>query len=542
MALYIRSKAWSLWVASTLITFAVAYRDRALAADDAYIHRRIAEQYAVTGHAWYNSTEKILGTSSPLWTILLALSYRLFGHFDLLVPILEAMAVGAATTIAALLALRLDEQKKMGNNPNFGVKVLGASFITWMCLLDSAVAQMESPLALALLLTGFLLLTKERRTDSLHLSAHAGLALIVLSILTRLEFMVFALLATIFLLWSRRWQKETFALAGAVALSGCLWLYHQFGTIVPNTISAKARAYCHIRLADVLNNFALTPIRLPLFFSLLLILGWMISKRYLSVSSSIGYIMALGGLILGSLYAINRTLVFPWYVPLVVLPFTLGMWLIYIDQSERIPQLISIILVLGGLRISVGQNRHLLQEALLGHRPVDGLWDAQAARVHEYLRVGSALNDICPGGKLLTSEIGGLGYSFHGYISDGLGLVTPEAVQYHPLHFPEDSPSHNDAAIPPRFAAALKPDLIVTYNIMGEAIINKAFSMGYTDLQLPPFPAEDYVPAGYYLGSMHVLVRKDGVCPVFGVEDALRRQAHLDLSWPSQPAIASTFP
>jgi hypothetical protein len=151
------------------------------------------------------------------------------------------------------------------------------------------------------------------------------------------------------------------------------------------------------------------------------------------------------------------------------------------------------------------------------------LHDAQAARVHEYLKIGMLLNNACPKATLLTSEIGGLGYSFHGRILDGMGLVTPEAVAYHPLHFPEDSPSGADGAIPPRYAQAAKPDLIVTYRILGEATIQQGPSLGYVDFVLPPFPMEDDVPAGYYLGAMHVMVRKSGLCLAWKVRDSLQK-------------------
>ena len=55
-------------------------------------------------------------------------------------------------------------------------------------------------------------------------------------------------------------------------------------------------------------------------------------------------------------------------------------------------------------------------------------------------------------------------------------------------------------------------DLIVTYQIMGEATVQRGPSLGYVDFVLPPFGKEEYVPDGYCLGPMHVMVRKGGLC------------------------------
>jgi hypothetical protein len=488
--------------------------------DDAYIHRRIAEHYAQTGFAWFNNGEKVMGTSSPIWTILLGLAYRIFGDHPVVVPTIEALITGLAATIAGLLALRLTQQQSANS---MTLRFLGASLITWTCLLEAAVSQMETPLAITFLLAGIFLLSGTDRPGLINTRVHAGLAIMTLAVFTRLELALFLMLVALCLLLSRKLRIGTVFYACVVGVAACLWQLHQFGTLVPNTVGAKAKAYQHIPISQSLTALGLSQLAMPVFILLLCVLLWMVwDKRDLRETPLAASILLLGGLGLGILYVSRGVLVFPWYVPLVLLPFTLGLFLILPERSGKTVWALALVLILWPLRGPVWFCRHVATEALLGHRPKDGFNDAQAARVHEYLKIGGLLNSACPQATLLTSEIGGLGYSFHGRVLDGLGLVTPEAVAYHPLHFPEDSPSNIEGAIPPRYAQAAMADVIVTYQILGEATIQRAPSLGYVDFVLPPFPMEDYVPAGYYLGLMHVMVRKNGLCSAQEVKDSLQ--------------------
>ena len=43
---------------------------------------------------------------------------------------------------------------------------------------------------------------------------------------------------------------------------------------------------------------------------------------------------------------------------------------------------------------------------------------------------GAHLAGIFPNSRLMTSEIGGLGYGFPGPLDDGIGLISPEASKY----------------------------------------------------------------------------------------------------------------
>jgi hypothetical protein len=487
----------------------VAVRDRSLATDDSYIHRRIAEHYASTGFAWWNAGERVMGTSSPLWTILLALLFKISARIDIALPLLEAVLVGIASGLAASLAGRLCQPAlgKPENNTREVLAKLGAGLVTGACLLDSAVGQMETPLAICLLLGGLRLLSGREKPWHLNGRATLGLALLVLATLTRLELGLYVLLLATALIISKRATLLTFAAGLATALIGCLWMLHQFGTVVPNTIAAKSAAYTRIPVVEVLRCFNMSRLGAVLFAALLICLIATVWRNQRDDVSAAAISLTIGGAALGMLYVFRGVLVFPWYIPLVTVPLGLGIWLIAATSRNWQVQAVSLLLFLWVLRFGAGADKHLTFEAITGHTPGDGLRDLQAARVHEYLLLGSSLNTACSNGTLLTSEIGGLGYSYHGKVLDGLGLVTPEAIAYHPLRFPEDSPTGTEGAIPPRFARATLPDLIVTYYVWGEATIREGREMNYTEFIIPPFPEYDYAPANSYLGPMYVMVR-----------------------------------
>jgi hypothetical protein len=85
--------AWIVLVASSLICLSIDYRLRILAADDSYIHLRIATHLMTTGHGYFNLGEKVMVTSSPVWTLLLGLSAWLCHGFPAALA-LEAASMG----------------------------------------------------------------------------------------------------------------------------------------------------------------------------------------------------------------------------------------------------------------------------------------------------------------------------------------------------------------------------------------------------------------------------------------------------------------
>jgi len=98
------------------------------------------------------------------------------------------------------------------------------------------------------------------------------------------------------------------------------------------------------------------------------------------------------------------------------------------------------------------------------------------------------LFSIYPDAKLLTSEIGGLGYSFKGEIIDGMGLITPRALDYHPMSVPQQRQSGALGAIPAQMVENENPELIVSYPGFVQEFDSSVYREEYFKIILPAFP------------------------------------------------------
>jgi len=116
-----------------------------------------------------------------------------------------------------------------------------------------------------------------------------------------------------------------------------------------------------------------------------------------------------------------------------------------------------------------------------------------ALRVKQYLRLGMDLP--LSAGAVMTSEIGGLGWTYRGRIIDAAGLVSPECLKYHPMKVPEQRGRGIYGAIPVEAVVDLKPGLVVSMEVFSESF-RREFAFGsLTDYELieryPVFNPED---------------------------------------------------
>lgn len=144
--------ALAVGICACLLGFAFDWRLRVFAADDASIHLRIAQHLVTTGHAWYNTGERVMVTSSPLWTVLLAMASMVFHKIPPAIP-LDAAALASSCAIASLLAYQSVSRLQLSRPVRFLYLAL-PPFLTFWILLESTILQMETPAAVALLLAG----------------------------------------------------------------------------------------------------------------------------------------------------------------------------------------------------------------------------------------------------------------------------------------------------------------------------------------------------------------------------------------------------
>jgi hypothetical protein len=461
------------WPIATVAAFAlsamVALLARVLTGphpiDDAYITFRYARNLAEGLGLVYNPGEWVLGTTAPLWAILLGAGYRV-GLTDLpwLATAVSALCDAASAALLVHLGLR------MGWRP-VGAALVGLAWALNPMSIAFATGGMETSLFVLLAL---LALGLAARGSNLALAA----GLCGVATLVRPEG---ALLATSVVGWSwmcRRRQALIAAVAAGapMAIAG-LTFFWRYGSPLPNSVAAKQVAY---QPAWPFENAValLVQAGLP---------GW--STYLLSVlPPAVGLLLAAIGLAalvdlgrrgllwldrrgvawqpfagFAALYMVFYVMVglrgvrlFPWYlVP--IEPFYL------LGAAAGLAQLTSAARL---ARRSAWLTTGLAALVVLWQVPAID-WShpllpagEQFGREDLMLDVGRGLADELPPTAVVAApEIGALGYASNLRVLDTVGLISPAALPYYPL------PAEQlvaDNAIPARLIVDRQPDVVVT--------------------------------------------------------------------------------
>ncbi len=192
------------------------------AAEDAYITFRYAKNLAVGNGLMYNPGERVMGFSSPLWTMWSALGCRWFGS-----PVDWArcwtVAGDAVTLILVTVLLKRHATRA-------AAWCFACFFAAWPFFAAVAVSGLETNVMLTLIVLAAVL--GERG------SPWAGPALAAVAFV-RPEGLVAAAVVAL----GARWRDRLLALALVALGLGSLWLY--FGSPVPQSALAKASIYGH---------------------------------------------------------------------------------------------------------------------------------------------------------------------------------------------------------------------------------------------------------------------------------------------------------
>jgi hypothetical protein len=500
--------ALAIFCVTSTLCFAVAFYLRLFASDDSCIHLRISRHLIESGHPYYNLGEAVMVTSSPVWTILLALSLLVFRSISPAIP-LEAFSVGAACASSFLLACFYEPEFEL-TPPVRTLYLFLSPILIFLLLLPSSVQQMESPLAVALILAG---------VYSFEQKKFWWPFLFILAAWTRYEYFLLLPVMLIAGLRMQRLQWKGALISAITFLAGLLWLLRQFGTAVPNTIKAKASGYV-LTYRESADQIGVKRIAVLCLFALLIAIASRRSARRLLLPT----LMVLFSIGLVALYVAERTFIFAWYIPVALVPLIAGLTLGMFATDKgwgRVAAAVSLIVLMPC--VTAGQEL----AAFVAQRPQLAYRDAANARVDVYRLVGHVINQSCPTARLLTSEIGGLGIGFPGEILDALGLATPAAIRYHPMPVPQDRSSGGVGAIPPAFVNDVHPDVVVSYSFFTEALAKRVDRSIYEEHIYQPLPAiaskQNHSLNG---ASLYVLIAKDGACSPSvidaGIRDALQ--------------------
>ena len=469
--------------------------------DDAFIHLRVARNLAFSGEPWFNLGERVMGSSSPLWLALLAGLSRLSGSAD------RSLAVGLALASIVFLFLATDAFLRAATRTADWVAVCLAFLLTWSLAVVSTGFLMETALALALGVTGLLLILR-------HRPAAGGVAL-GLAVATRYELI---LLAGLVVLLSPARRRVLLGLVPVGAIEAAL-LWIGYRALVPNTMGAKEVVYqidwgSFLQAIPSRDGHGLTAILGLLLGAAALgaIAAWRGEDRELAALPGAACLLVAS-------YVLRRSFVFDWYWPLVTYPIALtAITLVLATQGG-----LRILAVAAGVVVAYP----ILPQAEAQMDAIDGAIhrDPRAGavanlRTATYARIGAALGQVCPGAVVMAPEIGALGWAYPGPILDAVGLVSPQVLRFHPLAVPDERPNGFVGAVPTRAVEELRPDAVVTMDVFAtDALRRMRTGAGLRDYSevaaLPVFDRslDAAVPDSLW-GSTRtrVLARRGGPC------------------------------
>ncbi len=390
--------------------------------DDAYITFRYARNLAEGAGLVYNAGERVLGTSAPLFAVLLAGLNRLTGAA---IPAL-AYALGAACLPAcALLGYRL--LRRAASPLPAALFVVAA--LSPPSSLEVFASGMETPLYLLGLLLAVELASRGR--DVAAFAAAGGLCFLHPDATALVAALAFALRAA-----RGRWPWRPLALglAPAAAAAAAVWI--AYGSPLPHSVTAKRLAYAmpaghaFSRLAEtILDPLAAretpaSPFATALLgaaaFALILVFG-RAALRGLGALAFAGF----SALYVAAFSAANP-LVFDWYRP----PLALAAAFVVAACVEHVPRagrVAAAFLIAGSAAVHVAT-----------FRPYD-----PSGREDVYARAAAALA-LGPEETVAAPEIGALGWATRARVLDTTGLVSPAALGW------LGRPDGEGGSIPPR--------------------------------------------------------------------------------------------
>jgi hypothetical protein len=376
--------------------------------DDAYITFRYARNLAEGAGLVYNAGERVLGTSAPLFAVLLAALHRATGAA---IPAL-AFALGAACLpLVALLGYRLARRV---TGPAFATLFVAAALSPRESLRVFA-SGMETPLYLLGLLLVLELACRGR--DVAAVAVTGGLAFVHPDAVLLVPALALALRAS-----RGRWPWRAFALGlgPAAAATAALWV--AYGSPVPHSVTAKRLVYAMApghafsQLADVIvdplvaREAPAPPLLAALVATGALALVLFFGRRAfleLSVLACAGF----SALYLAAFAAANP-LVFEWYRP----PLSLTSAFVIVACAARVPRSGR-----GAMGVLLGGSFAFHLAAFRSYDPSD--------REEVYARAAAALA-LRPDETVAAPEIGALGWATRARVLDTTGLVSPSALAW----------------------------------------------------------------------------------------------------------------
>jgi hypothetical protein len=472
--------------------------------DDAYITFRYARNLVNGAGFVYNLAERVLGTTTPAYTLLLALAARLSGYSDYprLALLVNTLCDAASFALLMRLAYRLTGRRWAGLGVALLLAVDGR-------LLDFGTGGMESCFnVLAILLT--LTLFFERRR--LAAAAAAGLAVLIRPDGATLAAALFLGLAAAdfdFLQGApfrlgrvvRRLPWKEAGVFLAVVAPWLIFATLYFGQPIPQSVLAKSVSYHTpplmafraflVQLRSVF-PFSLPPLHDPeplerQMLQALLPTGLcLLGLASLQGRQKQAWVIGVYLVLFMAFFSVGNPLWLGWYeVPLMPL-FQLLIVAAVIWAGERLSQPIWPLSLTGLVCVGAVGLMALPQLSRLNllpwetHRQAPWVLNAvyNKQREADYDLFGRMLAPAAAQGRLAANpEIGAFGYAYYpGPVFDATGLTSPLMLRYFPVTAADLIPGAPSEiySVPPRWLYDQRPDLFISFDSFIHATIDPA--------------------------------------------------------------------
>ncbi|MFN8529154.1 MAG: hypothetical protein U0670_11115 [Anaerolineae bacterium] len=455
--------------------------------DDAFITFRYSRNLLEGQGFVYNPGVYTLGTTTPLFTLIMAVMGAIKGgqDFQSYAITLSAVADAITCTLLVLITRRVVKNDWIAALPGllWAISPMSVTF---------AVGGMETSVNILWMIAAAWLYTMPERKPFHEIGMGICAAL---GVITRIDAVLW--IAPLFgwqlidSLRSRKLPLRTWIAAALMAAPWFLFAWGYFGSPLPNSISAKTVAYQMPPLSAFvrfLQTYATPFNEFDTFGSM----GAMVGSIVYFILSLFGLLYAaralprlLPLLIYPWLYllvfSVANPLIFRWYLapplPGLMLSILLGLWLLIarplqarplrkMEDTPRPPNRIAP--MIAGLIGLVWVFTSINAWTLHPDRPAPVMAWHQIELL--YQQVGTMLRDeygVTPETRVSSADIGAVGYFSRATIVDTVGLVTPELRRYYPVD-PALIVDGQNYAIPPALIQDTQPEFLVTMSAFVE--------------------------------------------------------------------------
>lgn len=490
----------SLLIGAAALAAPTTYARLAGAEDDAFITYRYARNIAAGQGFCFNPGERVLGTTTPLFTLLLALS----ALCRCPLPLAGAL-LGLASLLAAAILVYLLFRRRFSGRPALAAALLFLLFPFFYRVLG-----METHLLVALVLAA--LYAHEQG----HTAA-AGLFL-GLATLVRIESVLLAPLPLVVLLVRR--QKEAIVRGAtaflAVVLPWFVFSWYYFGALLPNTFFVKAAAggpgsglgrrleeiaartlrgeFLHSDFLGGFTAFLSGNIRHYAFWLVLGALGLLLCLRLLPRLEFLWLYTGWGALYVLGFALLNAPTFIWYYIPaLALVPLLLGAGLAHLaDGGGRVRTAAALALSAAAMLFALhGIYEIFCRDWYPRHIP-------RLERYETYLQAAAAVHDRVPAGSTVAmEEIGIVGFSIPQRVRDLYSLVHDAQA------FPSDFPLSDPLRIPYVLTIA-PPDYLLLHSLRLQE--NEAYG-SYREVCRLAGSRRDPDPGFYYVLAQRIADR-----------------------------------